>query len=113
MYEVYLEVVPLSEDILRAGGVILHPVRWKIISTLEDMGSPMYIGAVADAIGVDRRLVSFHLSTLEEKGFAKSRFAVIEEAKSLGKAGRFYTLTPKVERVKTELVKLIREKTTE
>ena len=97
----------MSEDILREGNPILHPVRWKIIDVLEEADKPMYIQEIADAIETDRRLVSFHLSTLERKGFTKSTFDVIEEAHSLGKAGRFYSLTPRVKEVKSALLKLL------
>lgn len=99
----------MSEDILKEGSPILHPVRWRIIDVLEEADKPMYIQEIAEAIGLDRRLVSFHLSTLESKGFAESRFDVIEKANSLGKAGRFYNLTPRVKEVKTRLLGLLEE----
>jgi predicted ArsR family transcriptional regulator len=100
----------MSRDILKEGSPILHPVRWTIIEMLEKTDKPMFIKEIADAIGVDRRLVSFHLSTLEGKGFAVSNFAVIEEAHSLGKAGRFYSLTPLVKDTKAKLLELLKKK---
>ena len=67
----------------------------------------MYVDEIADEIKIDRRLVSFHLTTLEEKGFATSDFKVIRKPQSKGKAGRFYTLTPKVDTILVELVKMV------
>lgn len=96
-------------DILKESGIVLHPVRWKIIEALETSGEPMYVSEIASKIDEDRRLVSFHLSTMEEKGYARSSFEVIKEANSLGKAGRFYTLTDKVKEVKEKLSELVTE----
>ena len=103
------EMLDKREVILKESSMVLHPVRWRIISTLEKSARPMYIGEIADAVGIDRRLVSFHLSSMEEIGFLESKFDVIEKASSLGKAGRFYSLTPKVKEIKEELSKLLEE----
>jgi len=93
---------------MREGTIMLHPIRWKILMTLEEKGTEMYIDQIADSIGEDRRLVSFHLGTLEESGILTSEFKVVEEPKSKGKAGRFYTLTPKFVKLRGELIKLIK-----
>jgi predicted ArsR family transcriptional regulator len=98
----------MSEKTMREGLIMLHPIRWKILSTLKKEGSPMYIDSIAKMIGTDRRLVSFHLATLEEYGFLESEFKVVEEPKSKGKAGRFYKLTAKVDKLRPELAKIIK-----
>ena len=97
----------MSEKIVKEGLIMLHPIRWNILMTLKSTGAEMYIDPIADAVEKDRRLVSFHLATLEEYGFLKSEFKVVEKPKSKGKAGRFYRLTPKFDKVKGELVKII------
>ncbi len=87
---------------LDEASMILQPVRYKIYKALKEAGEPLYIDEIANRIKEDRRLVSFHLATLEQYGFAKSEFKVITPAKSnpgKGKAGRFFSLTPKVEEV--------------
>jgi len=97
----------LSEKVIEDGLVMLHPIRWKILKTLEEKNVPMHIDAIANAISEDRRLVSFHLSTLEEKGFLESEFKLIENPKSKGKAGRFYKLTSKVEETRPKLIEIL------
>ena len=100
--------VLMSKEILKEAALLFHPVRYKIVETLRREKTPMYIDEIAGKINEDRRLVSFHLSTLEDKGLAKSEFKVIKKAQSKGKAGRFYTLTPRVDVVLTELAKMIK-----
>lgn len=95
-------------DVLKEGGILLLPIRFKIIETLRTSPRPMYIEEIADKIGEDRRLVAFHLSTLEEKGFAQSEFRKIDYQHSTGRAGRYYELTPKVQEVLAELSKIIK-----
>ena len=98
----------MSKETLTDGLIMLHPVRWRIIRTLKEKGVPMYIDEIAHAIDEDRRLVSFHLSTLEEKEFLESDFKIIAAPHSKGKAGRFYHLTPKAENVARKLVEVIK-----
>ena len=81
------------------GNMLVQPIRYKIVKKLREEKRPMYVDEIARGIDEDRRLVSFHLTTLEEHGFAESEFRIIERPQSKGKAGRFYTLTPKVESV--------------
>ena len=98
----------MSEKIVKDGLLLLHPVRWKIYQTLKKSGEPMYIDEIAETIGEDRRLISFHLSTLEDKDFVDSEFKVITRAKSKGKAGRFYKLTSKADAVLPKLAKILK-----
>jgi predicted transcriptional regulator len=74
--------------------VVTHPVRWKILQLLTK--KPMYINEISSALGEDRRLVSYHLLTLEDYGFVKSKYEVSENRKSKGKALRMYWMTDKV-----------------
>lgn len=85
------------------GNMLLQPIRYKIVKKLREEDRPMYVDEIAREIEEDRRLVSFHLTTLEEHDFAKSEFRIIERPQSKGKAGRFYTLTSKVESVLQEI----------
>lgn len=97
----------MAESIVRDGLVMLHPERWKLLNTLKELGKPAYIDEIAKKADVDRRLVSYHLSMLEEHGFVKSEFKVIEPPKSKGKAGRFYELTTKADEIRPKLIDII------
>jgi len=97
----------MAVDILAEGAVLLHPIRFKIIEVLKDSDTSLYIDEIAKKVGYDRRLVSFHLSALEDKGYLESNFEVIKKPASLGKAGRFYTTTEKVDEVLSSIAKRI------
>jgi len=90
--------------------MLLHPIRFKIVSVLRGSPTSLYIDEIAERAGYDRRLVSFHLSTMEDKGFLTSSFEVIKKPHSLGKAGRFYTLTPRVDEILSKVAELIEKK---
>ena len=100
----------VSEETLKNGMILLHPERRKIINLLKESGKPLFINEIADKTKIERRLVSYHLSTLEDNGFAKSEFQVIEPPHSKGKAGRFYRLTDKVDTSMKALVELLQKK---
>jgi len=97
----------MSEETLRGGLIMLHPERRKIINALKEFGKPLFIGEIAEKTKIDRRLVSYHLSTLEENGFVASEFKIIEPPHSKGKAGRFYQLTSKADSVMTDFIKMV------
>ena len=87
---------------LDEASVILQPIRYRIYQELKRAGRPLYVDELAKRLDVDRRLVSFHLATLEEHGFVTSEFKAITVAESnpgKGKAGRFFSLTGKAEKV--------------
>ncbi len=54
---------------------------------------------------MERRLVTYHLATLEEQWFVTSRYEISEGPRSKGKALRVYTVTDKVAEVKAKLKK--------
>jgi predicted ArsR family transcriptional regulator len=95
---------------LDEASIILQPIRYKIYQELRRAGKPLYVDEVAKRLDIDRRLVSFHLATLEEHGFVTSQFKAITPAQSnpgKGKAGRFFSLTGKAQKVLTRLKKEI------
>jgi DNA-binding transcriptional ArsR family regulator len=60
---------------------------------------------VTTAFGLERRLATYHLAALEERGFVTSKYEISEQEKTKGKALRVYTVTDKVADVKTNLKK--------
>ena len=101
---------PEMTNTLDEASIILQPIRYRIYQELKKAGKPLYVDEVAKRLGVDRRLVSFHLATLEENEFVTSEFKVLTAAQSnpgKGKAGRFFSLTGKAEKVLRQLKKEI------
>lgn len=92
------------------GAILLHPVRYKIIELFGKEARDMYIDEIAGLIGEDPRLTSFHLTTLQEKGYAESKFGIIDKPASKGRAGRFYRLTPKVEKDLNEIATILQQR---
>ncbi len=91
----------IDEGLLSEVHVLLHPIRFKIVELLTD--GQLHINEISNLLGVDRRLVSYHLLTLEEHGFLSSRYEVSQRPGSKGRAMKKYRLTGKVARVLTEL----------
>ena len=94
-------------DMVKNGIIMLHPARLKILYLLEEKGE-MYIDEIANHVGIDRRLVSFHLGVLQNHGFLESSFKIVQEPHSKGKAGRFFKLTTKYKETKIRLSDLLK-----
>ena len=58
---------PLDETLLEDAHIFLHPVRYRIMELLAEQ--PMHINALSSALGMERRLVAYHLAILEERRF--------------------------------------------
>jgi|LSQX01.3.fsa_nt_gb predicted ArsR family transcriptional regulator len=97
----------MAIDPIKESSICLHPIRWKILNTLAS-GTPLYIDAIATEIKEERRLVSFHLVTLQENGYLESEFKVVKEPQSKGKAGRFFKITPKFAQTKAQLLEKLK-----
>lgn len=91
--------------------VLMQPTRYKIVKLLRDSPKPMYVKEIAQAIGADERITSFHLATLAENGFVDGEYRTIELPKArsapMSRAAKFYQLTPKVAQVERRLGKPI------
>ena len=87
--------------------VIMQPTRSKIISALRD-GIAKYIEEIAKEIEESPRNVSFHLTTLAEYGLVEGEYREIKAPTpnpGLGKAAKYYTLTPKYKETVRRLLK--------
>lgn len=71
----------------------MHPTRLKILSRLEN--EPTYATKLEDLTGIDRKIVSFHLSVLERNGLLTSKFGLQNDPPKRPTAVRYYTLTPR------------------
>jgi DNA-binding transcriptional ArsR family regulator len=89
----------LSDD----SRTFLHPVRCRILELLAE--KLMNIDAISIALNMERRLVAHHLFTLDDCGFVKSRYAILQSDEVKGKALRVYTVTDKAADVRAKLKK--------
>jgi predicted transcriptional regulator len=97
-------MMKMKDKLVKDAHVLLHPIRFRIVELLAE--KPMHINGISKAMGEERRLVSYHLLTLEEFGFVNSRYEISESPKSRGKAIRKYWVTDKVKEVISELKKI-------
>jgi DNA-binding transcriptional ArsR family regulator len=93
----------IEEGLVNDAHILLHPIRYRIVELLAE--KPMHINEIAKAMGEERRLVSYHLLTLEQYGFVSSKYEISEHPKSRGKAIRKYWVNGKVEDVISGLKK--------
>ena len=98
-------MMKIEDRLVEEAHVLLHPIRFRIVELLNE--KPMHINGLSKALGEERRLVSYHLLTLEEYGFVNSKYEISEEPKSKGKAIRKYWVTNKVKDVVSKIKKEI------
>jgi len=94
---------PLDEELLEDSHIFLHPVRYRLLELIAEQ--PRHVNALASTLGMERRLVAYHLTALEDQGFVTSKYEISEQDKTKGKALRMYTATDKVADVKAKLKK--------
>ena len=94
----------IEDKLVKEAHVFLHPIRFRIVELLAE--GPMHINEISKAVGEERRIVSYHLRTLEEYGFVNSKYEISENPKSKGRAIRKYWVTGKVDEVISELKKI-------
>jgi predicted transcriptional regulator len=97
-------IMKVDDKLLKEAHVILHPIRFRIIELLGE--NPMHVSEISKALGEERRLISYHLDTLEEYGFVTSKHEISEHPTSKGKALRIYWTTDKVGDVISVLKKM-------
>lgn len=97
---------------LELGNILIHPIRYRIIKAIKEK-QKLYIQELADILGINRRMVSFHLSTLNQYGFVEGNYEVLRLRRSLrhpkGKVAKYFRITPKVDTVLNSIVERIRE----
>ena len=79
--------------------IATHPMRYKVLKLLYETNKPMYIAEIARKVGVNKRLVGFHLLTLLQHGLVESEYG-LKQSSSKDKRGRpivvsYYNLSEK------------------
>ena len=91
-------------DTLELGHILIHPIRYQIVKAIKERGK-LYISELADFLGMERKVVSFHLATLSQYGFVEGQYEILKIPHSKGKAAKYFKLTPKVEDVLNNMKK--------
>lgn len=69
-----------KEKYIKLAHVMTHPLRYRIIQTLKETKKPLYIAQISKDLGLNRKLVSFHLSTLLKNGLVENKYRLKREA---------------------------------
>ena len=95
---------------LELGNILIHPIRYRIIKEIKEK-QKLYIQELADILKINRRKISFHLSTLSQYGFVEGNYEVLNVRRSKGKdkAAKYFRATPKVDIVLCDIAEIIRE----
>ncbi|MHA1744127.1 MAG: helix-turn-helix domain-containing protein [Candidatus Heimdallarchaeota archaeon] len=85
----------IKEETAKKLALMLKPIRFNILEILAQTSTPLSIDSLADKIGENRAVTSFHISLLEEAGLVKGKFKIIEKPtkKKRGRVGRIYSIT--------------------
>ncbi|MBN1763392.1 MAG: winged helix-turn-helix transcriptional regulator [Methanomicrobia archaeon] len=95
-----MKLSPRESELLEDANIFEHPVRCQIVELLAEQ--PMHINALSRALGEERGLVGYHLSTLQEHGFVTSKYKIFFLLEQRGIALRLYTVTDKVAAAKAK-----------
>ncbi len=85
-----------EENLLKEAHILLHPLRYRIAELLAER--PLNLQELIETLGEDRRLISYHLLTLEEHGFVSGKLGLYRsgsEQDQPGNAGATYGVTEK------------------
>ena len=94
-----------NNDIYEIIYAATHPVRLKILVRLES--EKAYASNLEQAIKVERKIISFHLSKLEKAGLVTSEYGLLTSSKTRPMAVRYYSLTPEGEKMVKKLKSII------
>jgi len=96
-----------TEEIIKEGHMLVHPIRHKIIDLLQQNPEGLHINEISRSIKEDRKLVTYHLLTLLQHGFAESNYEISKYPSSKGKALKKITLTEKTKNTLAKLKEII------
>ena len=84
--------------------VVMQATRLRIIKVLMEASGPCYIDQIAKELGENPRLISHHLDLLEDSGLVTSELRIVQkDGSQRGAAGRFFTPTPSLRKVFSEI----------
>ncbi len=84
----------IEDTLVKSTHILLHPLRYRIAELLTERS--MTLREITEALGEDRRLVSYHLLILEEHGFLCGELEFPKGGISSGKTTKKYGVTEKV-----------------
>jgi DNA-binding transcriptional ArsR family regulator len=87
--------------------IVSQPTRLKILHTLTRT-KKVYASNLAQDLGLERKIISFHLNALEKAGLVKSEFGLTEDKRPA--AVRYYEITPKGTEILEKISEMLKRK---
>ena len=94
-------------DVYKTIYTAVHPTRLRILTQLESKKS--FASQLEEMMKIDRKIISFHLSKLEESGLITSEYGLKTYSKTRPMAVRYYSLTTKGEELTKKLKSILSE----
>src|SRR5687767_902006 len=88
---IFIEELHNSPDVERIH-VASQPTRLRILHLLTDK-SKMYATQIGETLSIDRKIITFHLNSLEEAKLVTSKYGLSEDKRPV--AVKYYELTSK------------------
>jgi predicted transcriptional regulator len=86
--------------------VAAQHTRLEILNSLTKT-EKMYATNLAREIGIERKVIAFHLNALEKAGLVKSEFGLSDDYRPA--AVRYYQLTPKGKEILEKILDILRK----
>jgi DNA-binding MarR family transcriptional regulator len=67
----------------------------------------MYASNIARELDIERKIIAFHLNTLEKAGLVKSAFGLSDDYRPA--AVKYYQLTPKGKEIFEDILKILKK----
>lgn len=101
---IFIEELHKNPDIERIH-IASQPTRLQILHLLTDK-SKMYATQIGETLSIDRKIVTFHLSSLEQTELVKSKYGLSEDKRPV--AVKYYELTPKGKEILEQILQMIK-----
>jgi len=101
---VYIEELYKSLDIERIH-VASQPTRLRILHLLTDK-SRMYATQIGETLSIDRKIITFHLNSLEQAELVISKYGLSEDKRPV--AVKYYELTSKGKEILERILQMIK-----
>ena len=106
MTDTELIFIDFDNPDLEALQVASQSTRLKILDTLTRT-KKMYASNLAQQIGLERKIISFHLNALEKVGLVKSEFGLTEDKRPA--AVRYYIITAKGKEILEKISEMLKK----
>lgn len=95
-------------QVIQDSCMLLHPLRYKIISLLNQFPE-LYTEEISTKAGIKRKTITFHLDILTKNGFIIGEYKMSQSAELKGRTINAFKLLPKVKETFGKLKELLQK----